>query len=315
MALPALAIAGIAAAGASLVGSGLSAASNKNANETNFRIAQMNNEFNERMMDKSMQYQTDMWNKANEYNTPANQRKRLEEAGLNPYLMMNGGSAGIAQNVGGVNPAQAQGVTMQPNKYDFSGIGNAALAYAQLNQQQASVDAQNRLTNMQADWYGAKALADIENIKSQTDSHTAKTYWQKVQNHYAQGLASSAYQNQMLKNQEIGENIKNIQLQNNMIQKELSIFDDRTRLEIAGKAADVQLRLAQGKLTKQQAAHEIYKQMETTCKVRGLKINNSVLRRTADSLVEKARYDAYYKAGGPFDFINRIGQRIDNYMK
>lgn len=54
-------------------------------NANNYKIAQENNAFNERMVDKM-----------NEYNSAVNQRKRLEEAGLNPYLMMDGGSAGIA---------------------------------------------------------------------------------------------------------------------------------------------------------------------------------------------------------------------------
>ena len=54
-------------------------------NANNYKIAQENNAFNERMVDKM-----------NEYNSAVNQRKRLEEAGLNPYLMMDGGSAGTA---------------------------------------------------------------------------------------------------------------------------------------------------------------------------------------------------------------------------
>lgn len=54
-------------------------------NANNYKIAQENNAFNERMVDKM-----------NEYNSAVNQRKRLEEAGLNPYLMMDGGSSGTA---------------------------------------------------------------------------------------------------------------------------------------------------------------------------------------------------------------------------
>jgi hypothetical protein len=45
-------------------------------------------------------WQENMWNKENFYNTASAQRQRLEEAGLNPYLMMNGGSAGVSQPAG-----------------------------------------------------------------------------------------------------------------------------------------------------------------------------------------------------------------------
>jgi hypothetical protein len=60
----------------------------------------MNNQFNERMAIQQRNWQENMWNKENAYNTASAQRQRLEEAGLNPYLMMNGGSAGVAQSAG-----------------------------------------------------------------------------------------------------------------------------------------------------------------------------------------------------------------------
>lgn len=39
-----------------------------------------------------------IWQEHMDYNSPVSQRKRLEEAGLNPYLMLNGGSAGSMQS-------------------------------------------------------------------------------------------------------------------------------------------------------------------------------------------------------------------------
>lgn len=59
----------------------------RETNRNNLQIARENNEFNERM-----------WNMQNEYNTPEMQRARLEAAGLNPYLMLDGGSAGVAES-------------------------------------------------------------------------------------------------------------------------------------------------------------------------------------------------------------------------
>lgn len=117
-------------AGSALLGAGTSIASNrKNAqsvsdtNATNMAIAQMNNEWSEKMAQKQMNYntmmnekqfgqakelqqiqndyQTEMWNKTNEYNSASAQRQRLEDAGLNPYLMMSGGSAGSAVAMNG----------------------------------------------------------------------------------------------------------------------------------------------------------------------------------------------------------------------
>ena len=59
----------------------------RETNAMNYKIAQENNAFNEKM-----------WNAQNEYNTPTAQKKRFEEAGLNPNLMMDGSSAGNASS-------------------------------------------------------------------------------------------------------------------------------------------------------------------------------------------------------------------------
>ena len=79
----------------------------KLTNQTNKEIAQMNNDYNYKMFQEQQQYNWDMWNAENEYNSASNQRKRLEEAGLNPYIMMDGGSAGTATSGNPVNPPRA----------------------------------------------------------------------------------------------------------------------------------------------------------------------------------------------------------------
>lgn len=68
-------------------------------NANNYRIAQENNAFNERMVDK-----------LNEWNSAKNQRARLEEAGLNPYLMLDGGSAGTATTAPTADTSSVQSI-------------------------------------------------------------------------------------------------------------------------------------------------------------------------------------------------------------
>lgn len=90
--------AGVIAGAGSLIGGLFSSAGSRYAarkqlqavretNAANLQIAQQNNAFNERM-----------WNMQNEYNTPSAQRARLEAAGINPYLMLDGSSTGVAQS-------------------------------------------------------------------------------------------------------------------------------------------------------------------------------------------------------------------------
>ena len=112
----------------------------RETNQMNYKINQMNNQFNERMAMQQRDFQEYMWNKENAYNTASAQRQRLEEAGLNPYLMMNGGSAGTAQSVGtGASASSAGSAVMQPFQADFSGIQQAIGSVFQSQVQQAQV--------------------------------------------------------------------------------------------------------------------------------------------------------------------------------
>lgn len=114
-------ISGIISAGANVIGSAASAAASKYAadksyqaqietNEMNYKINQENNSANAAMVDKQ-----------NEYNSAVNQRLRLEAAGMNPYMMMNGGSAGTS-NVS-VDGTQKP-VQLDAPKLDYSNFAN-----------------------------------------------------------------------------------------------------------------------------------------------------------------------------------------------
>lgn len=147
-------------AGASLLGNIFGSKSQSDTNKTNLQIAQMNNEYNERMFNKQLEYNQDMFNQQIEYdqkkmeqqnnfnarmqneaigaqqvyNSAKAQRARLEAAGLNPYLMMSGGNAGTASAVSGssgtggspspmgVNAPTASPAVMQAFRPDFSGV-------------------------------------------------------------------------------------------------------------------------------------------------------------------------------------------------
>lgn len=81
---------------ASLASSALSAgASAAGAGMTSHQFRE-SMDFSKESRDLAYENQWKMFNAANEYESPAAQRKRLEEAGLNPYLMLQGGNAGTA---------------------------------------------------------------------------------------------------------------------------------------------------------------------------------------------------------------------------
>ena len=95
----------IGAIASSLIGGITSIGSQDSANKTNIKLAQTSNDFQREMYDKQV---ADEWRQI-EYNSPVNQVNRFKQAGLNPNLMMNGGSSGNASGsvTTGGNPATA----------------------------------------------------------------------------------------------------------------------------------------------------------------------------------------------------------------
>ena len=149
---------------AAAIGGGLLAShSNKNTNKANASQNQMNNEFNAAEAEKARQFQLDMWNRENSYNTASAQRQRLSEAGLNPYLMMDGSSAGVAGSAGSTSQAQAA-QPIQQNPMDYSSFANTLARAAEMSYQSRQSNAMAENLQGQKDLARAQALQTFSNI-------------------------------------------------------------------------------------------------------------------------------------------------------
>lgn len=78
-----------------------------------FAQASYNNSLAEQSAENAYERQLDFWNKHNEYNSPTNQRKRLEQAGFNP-------SAALGEVATGQNAQQLSSVPQ--NEYAQKGV-------------------------------------------------------------------------------------------------------------------------------------------------------------------------------------------------
>lgn len=128
-----LAIAGGAGLVSTIAGGFMNSNSVSSANQANLDAARETNTANRQMFDIQMDYNKYMYedqkvynekliSMMNDYNKPAAQRQRFEEAGINPYFAMGNIDAGNASSQVGVNapsaPAAPQMVTptFQPNR-------------------------------------------------------------------------------------------------------------------------------------------------------------------------------------------------------
>lgn len=127
--------AAIIGAGATLASGVTQAAVGGRMNRRAVKWAREQNKLNQEFAREQNQWNLDMWNKANEYNSPAAQRKRLEEAGYNSVLYDANGnlsqtipaSANLANQVAPQPNAAALGLMQQ----GVSNIMSAPSTYLQ----------------------------------------------------------------------------------------------------------------------------------------------------------------------------------------
>lgn len=201
----------IAAAGINFAGTKWS---QKRAYKYNKKLMEQQNQYNQEMADLEYQRNLEAWNMTNEYNSPEQQVKRLDSAGLNPHLVYGHGS--VANTGDSVpqfkaNPSASPGV-VQPQP--FPDIG-AALA---------------RAVSM------TQAEAQTQYLGSQTaymEANTAKTIAQTA------GFLSDNVQKKAL--EQYAENIA----RDTAASKQLGVQTQRQRLENYAAEYDIKVNTAQ----------------------------------------------------------------------
>lgn len=112
----------------------------------------------------------DDWNMQNQYNSPAEQMRRMKEAGLNPNLIygrMDSSAAGAVRS--------SDALPMKHRQTDFSGLQNAVGGYQDAQLKVAQLDnlhQQNKLLQAQTDYTNARVPltgAQEENTRFNTD--------------------------------------------------------------------------------------------------------------------------------------------------
>lgn len=246
---------------------------NRETNEANKMINQANIDYSREAWQNEVAYNWEMWNATNQYNSASAQRQRLEAAGLNPYMMMDGGNAGTASSSSAPSHNQPQQVPMQAGRVDpyYVPLSNTAqdvqnvigavgqLADVQLKrQQEIGMGIQNQ-------YMAQKAAAEIANIMADSSNKRARTVGQNIMNHVAQN--TSQYTIEAAKKQPdfLDAQISNLgsQAAFNDANKELALMRAKqmpyeTWIKATDMLSQVDLRDKQGRLLSQQAITEKY---------------------------------------------------------
>lgn len=281
------------------------AVSTNKTNNTNMAINRMNNEFNAAEAQKVRDFQLDMWNRENAYNTASSQRQRLEEAGLNPYLMMSGGNAGTASSAGSTAPATAA-APLSMQRQDFSGLTNSLSTALQLANQTKETNA--RVQNLQ----GQKSLYD-----AQANQTLANIDWYKLGDEYKKWSRETGLMRAGLQFQTDRQQLRNMEWSNNLVKAQHvgllldnkskgilnKYLDEGQRLQMNLLAAYYYDQMASGHLKYQQAVTELSKRLMYDAQTSGYRIENNIARNTSANYIRalNAENQASIDVNSPFD--------------
>lgn len=250
-------------------------------------MQRIQNEWASSESQKSRDFAQSMFNATNEWNSAKNQRSRLEEAGLNPYLMMNGGSAGSAQSTSATASSGASGSGGSPYQYTPTNMIGDVASFA--GAMKSFSDA--RKSGTEADLLGKYGDSDYSSRISNTE---ADTYFKQRQS----DVATAQKANLLL-------SAEAQQVMNMYLPQEKQIA-----LSILG--AQYWNMIRDGSIKEEQAKNLLATRFEIEARTAGQHISNKVARSTADSIIDatntaKMNEAAYNR--GYSQFSNDVGFR------
>lgn len=289
-------LAGIATGIGALGGALFGKKSTDSANKTNLKINQMNNDFNAREAQKARDFQLDMWNKENEYNSASSQRKRLEDAGYNPY--MSDAQAGTAAGMSGTSAASAAGASPQvPYTPDFQSVGVNLASALKMMSEKKQTDIEN--LNM-SDLLRSQIWQNIGATDWRNASPEARAY-NLSQGRKAAELGMASLE-ENLSNQRWSNNLLVANIANSLLDAEAKTvmnkyLDENQRAELNIKAANYEYLIMSGQMKRQEVKNLIADEILTYAKARGQKISNNIAEQTADKLIKATNNTNMYFGG------------------
>ena len=288
----------------SVISGAIGAKTTADTNKTNLKINQMNNDFNAREAQKARDFQLDMWNRENEYNKASSQRKRLEEAGYNPY--MSDAQAGTATGMSGTSAATAAGAAPQvPYTPDFQSVGvNLASALKMMSEKkQTDIENLNMSDLLRSQIWQNLGATDWRNASPEARAYNLS------QGRKAAELGMASLE-ENLSNQRWSNNLLVANIANSLLDAEAKTImnkylDENQRAELNIKAANYEYLVMSGQMKRQEVNNLIADEILTYAKANGQKISNRIAEETADKLIKATNntnlyFGDYYGSRGNY---------------
>lgn len=284
----------------SALGFDMSAFENDEAQNFEAQQAALGRQWQEEMLQKQMDYQTEMWHKTNEYNSAKSQMDRYREAGLNPYLMMTGGaSAGVASSQGSPSaPGTSTPSGHSGTNYTPAGQLVKNLAGAKVDaQQERLVSAESSIKEAQADVESLRLIKMLRTMDLDIDQK------RKI-NYFTDDLLSSVHRKLNSEDMAIHTQMR-MQIANAIYQE---LVNEKFPEDFKASLA---LKLSQVQLNNSMSSTEGYKQwnimqdvIESQAREFGVHLDNKEKQAIFDAVV----YDAYHGFTTSWQAASRFAQ-------
>lgn len=230
--------------------------------------ASKDRKWQEKMFNKQMDYNTEMYerqlsdtwdfyNDQKEYNSASEQRKRLEAAGLNPYLMMQGGSAGTAQSQG---IPGANGVGL-PSGYPRPGMNGVTEAIGSIGNLIADLDIKSesaknlKIENM---YKGQQLYTQLQEMRNRMKNDDARVGIDAMLASVQKGLLQAQTGKTNTENMLLGINTQAAALDVIRKQEELKTLPAQLQADLSYRLGEIALQVKEGKIKDKQLEKMLY---------------------------------------------------------
>lgn len=257
--------------------------------------------YQSKLMDKQNQQQIDFWKMNNEYNTPFNQRARLEQAGLNPDLMY-GGSGNMYQSQ---MPGAASGSAPNVDYGSFSDNLRFAMQAQVMDAQVSKIEHENQLLAEQA--LSQASLRELQS--SQAADALARAEHQGIYNKHADSRYFLENEARALKNTLLGADVNSYETRLRLDQQRVANDNMRAKVQVLQLGLDERRLKADMEKIRADVAESVAR----------LKVHDATQRKVIAEAIETELLNHYYYSNGSVpnqnvsrDIFNRLVQKWKN---
>ena len=250
-------------------------------------------QYQSKLMDKQNQQQIDFWKMNNEYNTPFNQRARLEQAGLNPDLMY-GGSGNMYQSQ---MPGAASGSVPNVDYGSFSDNLRFAMQAQVMDAQVSKIEHENQLLAEQA----LNQAQQRELWSAQAKEAWVRAEHQGIYNRHADARYFLENETRALKNTLLGADVNSYETRLRLDQQRVANDNMRAKVQV------LQLGLNEKKLKAdmEKIRAEVSEIMSR------IKVNEVQQRKILADSIETEILNKYYQNNGIVPSQSWAGKLLD----